>query len=309
MRNFRNPWTLLGLYVISILLFSFVYYRNWIKNTTSFVIETQTNELTYDAGFSYIDEIIPYDTRTDRIPFSITDFNRLLKPYFAEIKIKNDSLDYLKKTIPQGKTTTDSISHLLMKSYSENVENEIQKHRQPFNDSISNKWKMINQSKDEIDIANIKVEIAQLEYELAKKELMIRESALRNMTFYQDPNIREEFELTYSEYLNNLDKKSELEVNIRDLRSNIIDLKNNFHTNRSSKIGFSNFLYFSFLTSTTTSFGDIIPNTSTIRLIISTQIFVSLLLFGFLINIITGKILNKNNKEAQPPPSSLNKNT
>ena len=271
----------------------------WRKNTTSFIIEVQTNEYTFGSEITTIDEIIPYEIKDGIIPFSITEFNRMIKPQISEVENKNNTLIHLENVIPLKKKDVDSLSNALMKSYSVNIENAIETQTKHLSDSVLLKNKVIenlndNNGKYDLDIAHIRVDIARLEYEMAVIVSEIRTQGLKDFRLYQDDTISETFEKVNDDYLNSLITKSKMETEIRDLKRYIIELKDNFHKNRLKQIGYVDFIYFSFLTSASTNFGDIIPNTSSIRLIISFQILLSLIFLGILVNVLTNKILGNN---------------
>jgi len=76
-------------------------------------------------------------------------------------------------------------------------------------------------------------------------------------------------------------KKRTLLEDIRDKKEKIRLIAVDFYVNRVSKLEFFDFLYFSIITASSTGYGDILPNNSTIRILVSVEIMISLFLFGF----------------------------
>lgn len=62
------------------------------------------------------------------------------------------------------------------------------------------------------------------------------------------------------------------------------ELLRRFHNQRIEKVGFMDFLYFSLLIATSNSFGDILPNTSAARLVVSLQLLIGIILIGYILS-------------------------
>lgn len=63
-----------------------------------------------------------------------------------------------------------------------------------------------------------------------------------------------------------------------------------FHYFRRRQLQFLDFLYFSVITATTTGFGDIVPNSTTVRFLVSLQVICSLGLYGLFFYFVAEKV-------------------
>lgn len=70
---------------------------------------------------------------------------------------------------------------------------------------------------------------------------------------------------------------------------------NNFHKEH---LNYFDFLYFSIITATTTGYGDIVPNSTMIRVLVSIQILLSLIAFGIFITLISFAVQKQGEKHS-----------
>lgn len=293
MKDFKSP---VLIYLFSTISFSILYFCFWEINTTSFVISEQINEKTYDIGIYSLEEIAPYYIRDNDIPFAIHEFNQtLLKPIFDTIKILEHDIESISVIIPTLKNHLDTLSSQLNQSYSSNLENTISEQTQTFRDSIEeinkkiSKISQINTLDKDITVANFKVDIAQLELSMVKRESEIRTIGLQNLSIFQDKTIRYEVDSLHNRYISYQDKIFEIEKSIRDYKVLANERKNLFHQNRIVQLKYPDFLYFSVLSSISVSYGDIVPNTFFLRMVVTLQILISIFCLGILINKLAGK--------------------
>ena len=76
-------------------------------------------------------------------------------------------------------------------------------------------------------------------------------------------------------------RKTNLLEKIRYNKVEIFKIAIEFYANRESRLTEMDFIYFSIITATSTVYGDILPNNSTIRTLVSVEIILSLFLLGF----------------------------
>jgi ion channel len=95
------------------------------------------------------------------------------------------------------------------------------------------------------------------------------------------------FDKAFKEHDALLNKHLELSDKILRLRVKRRDLLESWERERLQRLGFFDFLYFSMGVATSNTFGDLIPNDRMIRTVIVTQLVLSILLVGLLIEAIT----------------------
>jgi len=136
----------------------------------------------------------------------------------------------------------------------------------------------------DLAISQLKVELAQIDYKIAKRRSEVAGHIIREYGQFAAPE-----DLHRANNLENqvsVVQKSLLEVEGRDsaLRIKMSDLLEQWRAGRVSRLDFYDFLYFSLGVSTTVTFGDIVPNHSIVRTITTLQILASVVLLGMFLN-------------------------
>jgi hypothetical protein len=75
-----------------------------------------------------------------------------------------------------------------------------------------------------------------------------------------------------------------------ELRQSAFDLMADIRGKRVGRVGFVDFLYFSIGVSTTTTFGDIIPNHTVTRFVVTLQLLASIIIVGLFVNSLSAEI-------------------
>lgn len=289
---------ILALYLFSIFTFSVIYWQQFRKNTSTFIIESQMNEFTNDIYTMPYDDLI-YNITNNKIPFNINEFNNVLKSKFDSISVftaKIDSLNNYEKSVKQLR---DSIQKKTAQSITSNIDLLIHRETKELvkqRDSISNIITYLETKKSNpninILIANEKVKIAALKLEILRIELDIRTNALKNNSQYADKDLALKNDYLYNEYLSNSDSLISYNKYLRNINRDIYTLTRNYHANRIEKVSYWDFLYFSILASTSNNFGDMTPNSKSVKIAICFQILFSIILIGILVDYIV-KSINK----------------
>ena len=104
------------------------------------------------------------------------------------------------------------------------------------------------------------VELANLNYEYALKNLETQNYIIENYGFFVSRNLIEDILNENEEWVNLSDSVLRLERLRIEMASQIREMVRLYHNNRIKSVSFGDFLYYSICVSTTVSFGDIIPN-------------------------------------------------
>ncbi len=290
----RKKLILVGLaYFANILIFGIIYWFCWFKNPSNFILNSEYNEQTIKPFFFHKD----LDTLNKKHKyFSATETNELIQPYFDTLKILGYSLKYLDNKLDSLKKLDSILSEKQAKLTDNNFGNYVTSRIQKFtlkSDSIKKllyladlDQKQTNKQTsqyftNEVVIANIKYQLSLVELDLNKEKLDAYNKGLKSYSSFQDDSLAfiandliKEIDLLEKDRNSKLERISNLTESIRNY---VVD----FYLGQADKVGFFDFIYFSVITATSTGYGDILPNSTTIRILVSTEIFLSLFLFGF----------------------------
>ncbi len=135
-----------------------------------------------------------------------------------------------------------------------------------------------------IDRADLMVELKRVEVQRAIAESDARQYGLRHLPdFQQEPNQKEY--LSHNKELEDLRKSIFAEENSTNaLHGQLYDAFIKYRAARDGQLGYWDFVYFSVGAATTATFGDIAPNSTSVRMLVCLQVFSSLLVTGLIVN-------------------------
>jgi Ion channel len=135
-----------------------------------------------------------------------------------------------------------------------------------------------------VEYAQLAVKLANLDVERTKGEVEARENGLRNLTQFQTRPEQKEYlsrhrslDAFRTEVLADQSAADKLH---RELYQAFLDYRNATATH----LGYGDFLYFSVGAATTATFGDISPNSTSVRLLVCLQVLGSIVFTGLLVN-------------------------
>jgi len=294
-----------GGYFITILVFALAYYIFWLKNTSNFIINQDFNELTIKPIFFYgeIPESFTYDT----MPLTTKQANELMAPKFDSLSLYKRRIENLDSLIKINNKEDSILFKSLWKSHDRNLEtylNKILQSNNKIKDSISAKIDYMKKqllifTNKQQDYYNLEIEIARSNYQLSLNEVSIAKmranvytEGLKNAVKFYDDTLYRKSVAYNNERIRLEDHKSITLGKVEEAKEYIRKIDFTYHWSRSNRVAFSDFVYFSVITATSTGYGDILPNTKIIRILVSLQIVISLLLFGLFLNWLTTKDIN-----------------
>lgn len=267
------------IYISSIFLFGLTYWLSFIFNPDSFIFHEQTNLHPFSSDIILGEEMN-----------SLAFYQKKMD----SLRVQNESL---KKSLLEYIQLTDSITPISKEAYRKhekaqwkNIE-EWKSKQIP--DSIKEKLKSIkhkikileeNKGECELEIANLKIEQARLDYRLAEIEVILCDSVLRNLTLFQNDSLVSNFlHLDSMVVKYKFDSIPHLNVEIRKCEYQIENLRFDALNNFTKRISILDFFLFSASNSTAITYGDIIPNSIFVKIILFTQALFCIVLLGMLI--------------------------
>lgn len=293
-------------YFLNIVLFTLIYWIAWTNNPSNFIVNEQYDEQTVKPFFGYDD--LPDTNLTSQKMMTARAANDLIKPYYdtlSTITINQKSVD---KLLLENMVLDSINNERLMKSFEENFNIYLKKLLTPYNktkDSIETAIHDFEKSKDnsvpnsssfyQYDLAIAKLNLALSKNELAgsKTKYYAYNKSIKSITTFYNDTLYHKAKFLYARIDTLEKKKGYLLEEILDKKEKISLIAIDYYMNRVNKLGFTDFLYFSIITASSTGYGDILPNNSIIRIFVSIEILFSLFLFGFFFYFISQSAIYK----------------
>ncbi|WP_367849682.1 potassium channel family protein [Rhodoferax sp. WC2427] len=137
-----------------------------------------------------------------------------------------------------------------------------------------------------IAAANAKVDVAKAQYVLAVRQADTGDYVLHHLRELADPNTTAKFDATETKLATLRKEQISLMGRLADLRGKAFNRLEDWYSKRTARLQWIDFLYFSVGVSTTTTFGDIVPNSRMVRVFVLTQLIFSVLLVGYLVSLL-----------------------
>lgn len=307
-RQKKIIFTAIG-YFLNILLFALVYWIFWVNNPSNFIVNEQYNEQTIKPFFFHGD--LPDPNMVSGKMMTAREANEIIKPYYDTLSLLNQTQHHIDGLLLKSKIL-DSLNHdKLMTSFDNNFKAYLSKQVGPYyktkdsiefviNDlKVKQKNNSTNSSKYfqyDVEIANLYVHLAQNDVVLNQTKYNVYDKSLKSMPSFYDDTLYQIANILYNK-IDSLENQNEklLEA-IGEEKEKIRLVAVNYYMNTMYKLGFYDFIYFSIITASSTGYGDILPNNSTIRNLVSVEIILSLFLFGFFFYFISQPRTDRKNK-------------
>jgi hypothetical protein len=287
-------------YFLNILLFALIYWGFWANNPSNFIVNEEYNEQTVNPFLGYIN--LPDSNTTSIKMMTARETNDKIKPFYDTIESLSQKQKHVDERLFETKILDSLNQSKLMKSFDKNFDVYLAKllsHLNKTKDSIESA--IYNYEKQKV-IANpnngnfyqFDVEMAKLNVMLANNDVAINltkynayDKSIKSMPLFYDDTLYQNANILYKK-IDSLEKrKRNLLEEIRDNKEKIWLIAIDYYRHRVIKLNFFDFLYFSIITATSTGYGDILPNNSTIRILVSIEILSSLFLFGLFFNFVS----------------------
>ena len=289
------------LYFLNVLIFALIYYYYWKENTSNFIINSEFNEVTIDRAFFSGSDPLQIDTNS--ISFSTREANELLSPLFDSLNLLTSAVKITENHIAQNYRHDSLLTIQLSVAHGKNEEKYLQEKIRPFTrikDSLTadilSLRRTLKVSRNRQLINEIEVNLARSVYQNSMNDVLIAmatsdviREGLRDKVKFYDDSVYSVYDSLQEEKITLEHTRSELLGKVEKIKEQVLKIDTEYHSGRFRKVGFGDFIYFSVITSTSTGYGDILPNTSIIRGFVSTEILLSLILLGLFLNWITSK--------------------
>lgn len=138
-----------------------------------------------------------------------------------------------------------------------------------------------------VNISDKKVELADINLEKVIKESDINLYFLNNYSDFADSNIRENISKLEKQFAEENRKQQKLKELKEETETELDNFFSQEYYKRVNFLNFFDFLYYSIGISTTTTFGDIVANTRSVRSFVSLQLFISVIILSAFVEEVT----------------------
>jgi Ion channel len=135
-----------------------------------------------------------------------------------------------------------------------------------------------------IQYADLSVQLAQAEFERAKAEFEARDYGFKHLTDFQHQPAQREYLSRYDELSNVQKSIFSDEASFDKLHADLYDAFVDYRSVMNARLGYWDFVYFSVGAATTATFGDISPNSTTIRMLVCLQVLGSIIFTGLMVS-------------------------
>lgn len=283
-------------YCVSILLFWIVYYVLYVDNTSNFIINAELNEQTPGPFIGYQDIVsIPTGRDAALSELSTTDQRRVIMPKIDSLRAVDAEEKSLEKIIISKEKISDTLFKAVFKTHDLNIANILEQRTATGHRSIDSLNQLVATATEKqsyypassttydelmVRISKLNVKKAQKAYEIQVITAKVYDDGFTHMAAFYDMDIYKKFNELTDGITKDRSRKTELLNRIDTLSNRIYWINYQYHSARVSRVSPFDFLYFSIITATTTGYGDILPNNSLIRMLVSAEVLLNLILFG-----------------------------
>ncbi len=138
-----------------------------------------------------------------------------------------------------------------------------------------------------VQIADARVATAHASYGTAVKRAEVADYVLRNLGAFSEPEARVAVASIADSLREITSRQGELDKKLGEIRAQAYEALRQWYVARQARLDWIDFVYFSVGVSTTTTFGDIVPNSRIARVAVLVQLVVSVLVVGYLVSVLT----------------------
>lgn len=282
-------------YGLIVVISALVYWFIFSCNTTSFVISEQLNKRVDRYDFLDTLDLAKFrDNSKDEVLLTINNFYLFIKPSFDTLDFINNMLKFNHKAIEKCELKQDSIYQIIEKTRSGAIEEYKDKSLNAMQNRIDSlKCEMQGKDTTELVLSGEYLKLAMMELEYAERNKEVQDNIIKHYGSFVPVDLSEEYQQMYNYMIKLMIDRQNLERNRINVSADIKEKVRLFHENRRETVGLFDFLYYSVCVSTTTSFGDIVPNNTLTRTISLLELLACVFWVGMMINKISKRLDEK----------------
>jgi hypothetical protein len=307
-------------FAVSILLMAIVYFLVWLVRPDYFRVQQDVNFLPLDliqmareqdvfSDSQPIKElVIPDETK---VVLELRSTLDTINTLTTSISSKRESLTALSKAIEDGESA-------FLRSQTAQFDEYVKRAIAPFESAVAAKNEEMQKflqsfgaptpeqlpSESGVRYSRLAVERADLNARLANVRAEAYQAGLRDLRQFQNTPEQQAHIRLIEKQRDDQKQLFSLQDSRINLNSKLYRLLVDYRRLTHSKLTFVDFVYFSVGAATTATFGDISPNHWSIRLLVSMQVLLSILLVGMVVNDLNAGQKGSASTAPPPPPSA-----
>lgn len=293
---------LAGLWLLSVVAYAFAYWLLWFVQPDAFIVNKEFNLTPIQdlhtklwgndstSAWSPIPSIIaPGAIELDSLMGTVAELDRTAAEAEKSMAPLRSEQAQIEAELKQALQRHSELIWANVERYKSSAGAEERSESQKQADLVAALKKRFGPdppSHQAIVLAEARVSLAHARYREAVKSAEVGDFVLKNLGTFADSVSSSEIRRLEELLKDKTQRQTALSARLSDVRKRAQDSLQSWYATRQPRLLWIDFIYFSVGVSTTTTFGDIIPNSRTARIFVMTQLVVSVLLVGYLVSLI-----------------------
>jgi hypothetical protein len=297
-RRVFSAWRPFAVFNVVVLAFSIVYWLHWYVSPDYFIITSEYNITPIRELRHLLDSNEPLKQKEKTLGDGLSEVVEKLVHQKVSLDNEYDNVrerlkalqETIKHTVEDLKTSREKAVEDFKRRELSAIENELS----PLAQSLSYaKQKLGGDCQSEtagtaekIACLNLFLKVKEKEIALSDKTIEVLDKVAREYGEFGDRVLMEKYDNLFKEESRLRNNLIEIEKRRGEVRGDIYDALYISRDERLSRVGYIDLLYFSLGVSTASSFGDIIPNDTQVRMIVIGQVLISIIVLAWLVEVV-----------------------
>jgi hypothetical protein len=291
----RNRKTLVAVFFLTALIAALIYWAIWMQNPDYFVVQQEVNLNPVASLQTFMWKEPPSDL-PDQLT-GLTDMYKEVVPLLANAKRLREEQVSVGIDIDRLEKDLGEITKVLEANRAKRIEEFRKREIEPLERERAQIKELITTLQagpsppphpvpfpPRVVVADRRAELEQHKLRMAQKSVEIADRVVREYASFARTEDLQKWKRLEERVRSAKDRVSVLDKERVDLREQAAKLEAKWKGDRVGRLGFLDFVYFSLGVSTTTTFGDIIPNHTVTRTLVTIQLLISVVTMGLYVN-------------------------
>lgn len=301
--KFASCKIITGIWIASVLAFSFLYWAAWLVRPDSFILNKEFNLTPYeqllaelwpmenDAMWEIHAASLPAATTDlDEFSMSVAEIDReatAAQVQLAILRADQDKLEIAERAVYEEYSAKLGPNVERYKAQATKQETLMVERATTVAEALASASASAPSPNAALAAANAKVDVAKAKYSLAVRQAEVADYVMQHLRELADPDTTAKLDELKSKLAQLREQQFQLTEKLATIRLQAFSKLEDWYSKRAPRLQWIDFLYFSVGVSTTTTFGDIVPNSRTIRVAVLIQLVLSVFVVGYLVSLLS----------------------